>query len=304
MKKQKVWTNPECLSCLIAITHDLLQKATDDPKVQIEGMQKTYQILKGFAMTSPPTDVANKIYLMIQNITQKTDLFKDIKVKSNELARVVMNRIRPSIRAIKDLNVRLERGLAAAIAGNVIDFGTSGHSVELTREFLEQIYRDIVKEGFAIDNSGELLEALHKSNEIVYIADNAGEVYFDLLLLEEIKDYVNVILVVKGAPVSNDATLEDINHPLFKEFAKKIITTGSGSLGVSVEQSSDEFRKSLQTADFIIAKGQSNFETLYFYHQQLTTKPIFFIFRTKCPSIANFMEQEIGNNIVMLKNPH
>jgi uncharacterized protein with ATP-grasp and redox domains len=80
------------------------------------------------------------------------------------------------------------------------------------------------------------------------------------------------------------------------------MTTGTNALGVSITESSQEFLDRLRTADVIIAKGQSNFETLFYYAKQLTDKPIFFLFRTKCLSIANFLEQPIGKNVVLLRN--
>ncbi len=297
----RVWTSPECLTCLVSVTHDLLKIASANPQIQIRGMQKAYQILNKFSMDNPPTDVANKIYHMIQNLTQKSDLFEELKVKSNALAKEAVGRIRPHVMAASNPQTRLKRGLAAAIAGNVIDFGTAGHTVEMTTDFLEKTYHSIIREGYTIDDSLKLFEFLQEADEIIYIADNAGEIYFDWLLLDFLKDYVDTTLVVKGAPISNDATLEDVKDPIFQEVTRRIITTGSGSLGVSVTENDPAFLTTLRTTDFVIAKGQSNFETLYFYHHQLTEKPIFFVLRTKCSSIATFLGQAIGKNVVMLK---
>ncbi|MDD1779293.1 MAG: ARMT1-like domain-containing protein, partial [Candidatus Helarchaeota archaeon] len=134
------------------------------------------------------------------------------------------------------------------------------------------------------------------------IADNAGEVFFDLFLLKLLKKFrVKTILVVKSTPVSNDATMDDVSDPVFKAVATKVMTTGTNALGVSIIESSQEFLKSLQTADFIIAKGQSNFETLFYYAKQLTDKPIYFLFRAKCPAIAHFLGQTVGKNVVLLR---
>jgi uncharacterized protein with ATP-grasp and redox domains len=264
-------------------------------------MRKVYSLLNDFTMDRPPTDVANKIYKAITRITQQPDLFREVKAQSNALAKETIALIRPHVTAPTDPKFRFRRGLAAAITGNLIDFGTAGHSVRMDPHYLEETYYQILKEGFAIDDSQQLYEQLTPGSHLLYLADNAGETYFDLLLLAEMKPLVKITLVVKGAPIANDATENDVQDPIFNETVDQIITTGSGSLGVSATNNSREFLNQLRTADSIIAKGQSNFETLYYHHHALTPKSIFFIFRTKCPCIAQFLGQTVGRNIVLYK---
>jgi len=297
-----VWTAAECLTCLVTIAYEILHTSTSDPYLHLRGMKKTYEILKEFTIGDLPTEIANKIYRMIINLTQNQDPFKEIKKQSNTLAKVAIDRIQEHVLASQDPCKRLCNALSAAVAGNVIDFGTAGHSIELNMDYFEQMYHQITTEGFAIDHSARLFEALSKAKEICYLADNAGEIYFDWFLLNEIKSRgVKTIFVVKGAPISNDATLEDVNDPIFQEVATKIITTGTNALGVSLSEISQELRDYLQNVDFILAKGQSNFETLFYYHKEFTKKPIYFIFRTKCTCIATFIGQTIGKNIVLQK---
>ncbi len=299
---QPNWTSPECVVCLVTISYDLLQRCTNDPKIQMEGMKQIYRLLRNFNLEDIPTKIAMQIYRMILNLTNETDPFIDVKKKSNELAKAVIRDIREHISMAKTPISRFRRALAAAIAGNVIDFGTAGHSIEMNSEYFKEVYLQIVHEGFAIDHSTQLLDALSHAKRVVYIADNAGEVYFDLFLLEQLKQLgVEVIYVVKGGPVINDATMEDVTDPLFREAVSEIITTGTNALGVFKAESSDQFLNHLQKADLIIAKGQSNFETLYYDHKEITTGLICFIFRTKCVSIAQFLGQSIRKNIIMLK---
>ncbi len=301
-KNRTVWTSPECLICLATIAFEILQKSTHNPYLQVEGMRKTYEILQDFSITSLPTDIANRIYYMIQELTHNIDPFKEIKIQSNKLAKDAIKRIRDHVLEPTTPQVRFRRALAAAIAGNLIDFGTAGHSIDLNGDFLEKAYYQIIKDGFAIDHSDTLFSSLKKGMTALYIGDNAGEIFFDLFLIDQVKKAgLEIILVVKGTPISNDATMEDIEEPLFNEIVDKIITTGTGTVGVSPTESSQEFLNYLQTADCIIAKGQSNFETLYYYQKELTNKPIYFIFRTKCASIAQFLGQRVGKNIVLFK---
>jgi len=300
----RVWTGPECLLCLISIAYEILKITTENTNTQLIGIKKTYELLKNFSITDLPTDQANKMYRMLIDLTKASDPYKEIKKQSNNLAKQVIELIRPHIEERTNPYENFRRAIAASIVGNMIDFGTAGHSIQLDISFLEKIYYQIITEGFAIDDTDKLFAGLKEGSEVLFIADNAGEVFFDLFLLKFLKkSRIKTILVVKSEPVSNDATMDDVSDPVFKSAATKIMTTGTNALGVSMTESSQEFLKSLQTADLIIAKGQSNFETLFYYAKQLTDKPIYFLFRAKCPAIANFLGQTVGKNIVLLQKP-
>ena len=96
----------------------------------------------------------------------------------------------------------------------------------------------------------------------MYICDNAGEIIFDRVLMEEIKRYgKEIVAVVKGKPILNDATLEDAKMAKIDEIAK-VITTGSDIIGIILEECSEEFLKEFESADLIIAKGMGNYESL------------------------------------------
>lgn len=299
----RIWTSPECLVCLTAIAFEILKRTTENINTQLIGMKKTYELLKSFSINDVPTDIANKMYRMLLQLTQTSDPFKEIKKQSNKLAQEAVQRIRSHVEEADSPYENLQRCLAASIAGNMIDFGTAGHSINLDLDFLESCYYQITTEGFAIDDASKLFIALKEASDILFIADNAGEIYFDLFLVNYIKRYnIKTTLVVKSGPISNDATLEDVSNPLFRTAVTRIMTTGTNALGVSITESSQEFLNRLRTTDVIIAKGQSNFETLFYHAKQLTSKPIFFLFRTKCRSIANFLGQPIGKNIILLRN--
>ncbi len=50
----------------------------------------------------------------------------------------------------------------------------------------------------------------------------------------------------------------------------------------------------LMKVDLIIAKGQGNFETL-----NDTKKNIFFLFKVKCPAVANETGSKIGDTVIL-----
>jgi hypothetical protein len=76
---------------------------------------------------------------------------------------------------------------------------------------LGEVKEDIRKPvNFTIDDSDCFKEKLKGANEVLYLADNAGEVYFDLPLIKWMRRYADVTYVVKPSPVQDDVTMEDI----------------------------------------------------------------------------------------------
>jgi uncharacterized protein with ATP-grasp and redox domains len=75
---------------------------------------------------------------------------------------------------------------------------------------LEESLKAAVGAGFKLADYQEFKDSLSASRQIVYIADNAGEVVFDRLLLEEI--YVNKKCdgCASGTDVAASARLEKL----------------------------------------------------------------------------------------------
>ena len=113
------------------------------------------------------------------------------------------------------------------------------------------------------------LNDLKNSKKVLYICDNAGEIVFDKLLIEEIKKYVaDVVVAVKGKPILNDATLEDAEFVGINEIAR-VISTGGDIIGVILEECSQEFLDEFYSADMIVAKGMGNYESLTEYEEKI-----------------------------------
>ena len=108
-----------------------------------------------------------------------------------------------------------------------------------------------------------------------------------------------LIAVVKGGPISNDATIEDANFVQLSAVVDSVLTTGSADLGVHPERSSIEFRTLLRDADLVIAKGQSNLESLW-DNKHLRTGKTAFLLVAKCQVIAESLEVPRMSPIILL----
>jgi uncharacterized protein with ATP-grasp and redox domains len=162
-----------------------------------------------------------------------------------------------------------------AITGNIIDLGAKNNLGfgEIYDELLSAPIQPIFGDLEAFKNSAS------EAKNILYLADNAGEIFFDRLLIEQLSG-AKIILAVRGAPVINDATREDALAAGLDDIVQ-IIDNGSDAPGTILSDCTAEFRRHVDSADMIIAKGQGNYESL-------SEEPldIFFLFRTKCPVIS------------------
>ena len=116
-----------------------------------------------------------------------------------------------------------------------------------------------------------------------YLADNAGELVFDRLLIERILEEwpeLKIFVAVRGAPVSSDATLVDADD-IELDAVATVLQNGSDAPGTLLSDCSAEFQELFERADMVISKGQGNYESL-----SGTGTNVCFLFTVKCDLVA------------------
>jgi len=176
-----------------------------------------------------------------------------------------------------------------------MEFDIPGH--RFTFNGLRKGFRDAGKD-LVIDDTGRIYELVKEARAVLYLADNAGEIVFDTLLVEQLRNMgMAVVVSVKGGPVINDATLEDAEVSGMSKVADKIITTGTDAVGLSLDEVSADFLNVYNTVDVVFAKGMGYAETLTEYKLK---KPHALLFRTKCNPVANFFSVPKEKNVARL----
>jgi len=127
---------------------------------------------------------------------------------------------------------------------------------------------------------------------VLYLADNAGEVVFDRILAEEIPGNKEIIYAVRGKPIINDALIEDALACGIDKRAR-VVSSGVDAPGTILKYCSDDFLEIFEDAEFIISKGQGNYEAL-----SDINKPIYFLFKVKCPVIARHVGVKLGDIVL------
>lgn len=271
----------DCIPCFIRQGLDAVRSVTDDQEVHEQVLREVLSLASKMDLNTTPPAMAQKIHRIIKQLVESDDPYKQAKQHFNEFALKLF----PKFQNLVDTSEKpFETAVRLAIAGNIIDLGVKC-SLKLSEA--EKIIDKALTEPFDSADLNDLQQATENAKDILYLADNAGEIVFDRFLIEQIGP-AKITLVVKGVPVINDATIDDAKAAGLTDLVK-IIDNGDDAPGTILKSCSEEFRQRFSQADLIIAKGQGNFETL-----SNVDKNIFFILRAKCPVIAEHLDCQVG----------
>jgi len=242
----------DCIPCFIGQSLDSVRMITPDRTIHEQLLGEILQVLGELDFRQSPPAIAQRSHRLIRELTGKRDPYRATKDRFNRLALDIYTELK---RRIKRSTDPLATAARLAIAGNVIDLAVNNHLGD-----------DEVRE--AIDHAAEVqldgdvatfTETTSIATSVLYLADNAGEVVFDRLLIEQIP-WKKVTVAVKGSPVINDATIEDAEAVRLLE-PVEVIDSGSDGPGTILDDCSQAFRRCFDEVDLVIAKGQGNYET-------------------------------------------
>lgn len=286
----------ECAACIVNRAAAEAIEATTNPALRFRAMIELLRLLsREFKPTAVPADLGTKRDRLIKRVTGNNDPYKRSKRISNEKAIKLLPYARKMVEEGYTQQDRFKRACLCAIVGNVMEFDIPGH--KFTYNSLRKLFREAGKD-LVIDDINKIYGLAKKSHKILYLTDNAGEIVFDALLVEQMKNMgVTVIVGVKGGPILNDAILEDAEVSGMSKIADKIITTGTDAVGFAPKEFSKEFLEVYDSVDMVFAKGMGYAETLTEYKLK---KPHALMFRTKCNPVANFFGVPRGKNVAKL----
>lgn len=267
----------ECIHCLARQAVEIAEEATSDVTMQEEIIKRSLKELGEMDFNETAPEVSFRMHQHAKDISGIDDPYKKLKEQYNEIANEIYNRIIDE-KWLDKAEDPFDMACRLAIAGNIIDF-----SVGLKLEYSDIIksVEDSIKHNIFGTGTTALREAVKKANNIMYIADNSGEIIFDKFLL----DYLplnKITYVVKGSPIVNDATMDDAISTGITDLVK-VIDNGHSAQGTILKYCSSTFKSEFSKADLIISKGQANFETL----SDIKDKNIFYLLRAKCISVAS-----------------
>ncbi len=276
--------SPECYDCLGRLICQASRLATSDELLRQKAMEKARNVLdQEFSGEQISIAIATKLHKVIREITGNPDPYRTVKEDELRVAGELFSRVKVQYKNTINGCIKL-----AAVA-NAIDFFRSLDAVA------EDMQRPMK---FIIDDSQQFEAKLKKASKVLYLADNVGEIYFDLPLVRKMRQLVDVRYVVKPSPVQNDATVEDIKQAGLEGEFGMVITTGIASPGVILDWASDQFKQEFKEADLVFAKGMGHYESLSELPGQ---GKVFYCLMAKCRPVANSLGIPLNSYVAMLR---
>jgi uncharacterized protein with ATP-grasp and redox domains len=275
---------PECRPCLARLLRQSAQVATSDEMLRAKAIDAGMKVLdRHFSTDGLTIDVATRLHRVVRETTRNSDPYRDMKDREIELSRKLAAQVEQSY------SQDFKGYLSLSLAGNAIDFFRD----------LEQVQKDIESPmTFTVDDSLSFGRKLAKARSLMFLADNAGEIFFDLPLVKWLRQFVSLTYVVKESPVQNDATIDDLRRAGLDGDLGKVITTGLATPGVIFESASREFRREFEAADLVLAKGMGHWEGL----TELPAKGnVLHCSMAKCNPVADSMGVPLNSFVAIMR---
>ena len=279
----------DCVPCIMTQAVRAPRRFTDDLAVIEAIARETAAALSRFDFDRPPPEMGGLLNRIMARHLGRADPYLEEKRRFNEMARGLLPGLRERVARSPD---PFEAAVRLAVAGNAIDFGAPGGRTDgrLAEMFEAALTTEIAGGGSAA--IARLREAVSRARRILYLADNAGEIAIDRLLIERLPGGT-VTVAVRSGPVINDALRADAEQVGLSEVAT-VIESGVALPGTPLGLCTDELREHFRAADVVISKGQGNFETL-----SDAPRAVWFLLMVKCDVVARHAGCAMGDLAVL-----
>ncbi|MGC9455072.1 MAG: ARMT1-like domain-containing protein [Phycisphaerae bacterium] len=274
----------DCIPCFLRQSLEAARFVSDDEAIHHSVMRGVLRMTAEMDLTEPPPVVGARIHAMLRELTGNKDPYREPKDRFNRMAMELLPSLRRRVERSDDA---FDTAVRLAVAGNIVDLGVNGAISE--RDVLDEIDRTLATP--LVGDIESLRSAVADAESILYVADNAGEIVFDRLLIEQLPGG-RVAVAVRGGPVINDATREDALTAGLDEVAD-IIDTGCDCPGAVLSLCGSEFIDAFERADVVIVKGQGNFEGL-----SDVPRDVFFLLKAKCEVVASRVGVSVGTLVL------
>ena len=276
------------VSNIAGISYEAKLSSTDFA-TQLRAEEAAVKTMCRMGFEGPIALLSTEVHRAVYRVLGDDDPYRHVKRLANETAVKLLPTVQSLIQTSSD---PFRGAVIAAIIGNTFDFGVLGFEVA-TDDFEKEV-ATIYRHGLDIDDTDAMKPLL---NDVVYVADNVGEIVYDGLLIEQMRKLgARVTLVVRGGYILTDATIEDVWEFGLDKVADEVITTGSNAIGIKLDEISADLRDILPRASLIIAKGMANYEMLSEY----SFKPVAYLMRVKCAPVAESVGARTGDFIAKL----
>lgn len=279
-----------CVQCYLLQAINCMHAIDIPEDEQLACVYALMDEVKNFNTQDSPAKNSSLALLDIYRRIGNCDPFAKAKADSNQLALSLYPALEEEIHKAQD---PLYTAFRIAVAGNVIDLG-------IQKSFdIHQALAQALQEGFAIDHYQAFCRRMDESDEVVILADNAGEIVFDKILVQQLRQKgKQVVYIVKSSPILNDATRKDAEDVGMDKLAR-IVESGSPFMGTHLDDVSPACAAIVKQAKLILSKGQANFESLE--QESCLWGNIFFLLKIKCAQVGAAAGAPFGKMVLLGK---
>jgi uncharacterized protein with ATP-grasp and redox domains len=279
---------PECVICLYKASLGAIREVTSDEQTVKDLMSEIVQLTapRGVDWSLISSQLLETILRTITATLGNTDPFQLVKERQNRRGMELYPMLRTLVAESED---PLHTAVNLAILGNSLDVMWSEGSVDVEPIITERL-KTPVEEAYYL----ELKRSLEKARLVMYFADNCGEVIFDRVLIETLREINDpeVICVVRSEPTLNDVTRTEAGAVGLDEVSTVVENGIDGPMpGTILSRCSEEVRRLVQEADLIIAKGGGNFDTMD--EEKMLGDNTFFMLMCKCVPYRDLFRTEL-----------
>jgi len=275
----------DCIPCFLRQALEAVKMSTNNDAIREKALREVVTYLSQVKWTTNIPRMGTEVHRIVKKVTGNSDPYKQLKNKYNKLAAQLYPKLEFMVKNSSD---PLFTALKIAIAGNAIDFGPKAE-INLEKEVKNALTNEL-----AINHIESFRHELKPETDLLYLADNSGETFFDRILLEELTKFkTRIVYVVKGGPILNDATIDDAKIAQIDKIAD-VISTGTDCAGIIFDECSEEFIEAFKKSSIVISKGQGNYESL----NEVKDKKIFFLLKVKCPIVGKKIGARVGSIVL------
>ncbi len=282
----------ECYICLLERAIRAAMMITNDNNLILKVANRIASFLvDNFNLDAVPAILGTQRERIIMETLGVDDLYREIKIKSNEVARNVAEEVFGSLSYDDYSYENFRKFMVLAAAANSMEWFIRGHEFSLDM-FKEKMLGAM--ENLVIDESRGLYELI-KGKRVLYILDNAGEAVIDLYVVKYLRGMVkSITMAARSKPILNDVTVDELIKLGAEEYCDNIVAVGD-FVGVIFEWATDEFKEAFDKSELVIAKGMGAYESITEYKLD---KPTYVILTAKCMRIARDLGVQQGKLVI------
>ena len=285
--------HPECGLCMMKWVYERVGNSlTEDQRFSI--LKKLTAVFAAEADPSMNMGIlCNKSVGAVHDfLLASSGSYEPLKRKSNEAAAKLIEKAKKFIENNATPGEAFVKACGLAAVSNVAPIGVPSAPFEFS------MVEDIIDGRTPLPvPAGDIYSAASRARNVFYVADNAGEIGFDSLVISLLKKMgAKVTLAVKEGPFFDDATLEDARYFGLEQMADAVRCVKGG---IFVPEETDaELSLAFENSDFVISKGTGNFEVFKGYGKG---KHILFLLKAKCGPVSKEAETPEGKFVVRLE---